>query len=736
MSYVTHPLVRPGAIEHREYQETILARAVGESTLVVLPTGLGKTVIAALLAAHVLTRHDGTILFLAPTKPLVMQHEETFARMLAIDRERLVTLTGTTPPAKREKLYEGATAIFATPQVIENDILSSRIDLSKVSLLIIDEAHRATGDYAYVYIARRYHELHPRPHILGITASPGYDRGHIRSVMDNLGVTNLHIEDESSPAVSPYIHETEVEWIKLDFPKGLESARAQLKTVYEQKLTMLLRFRLTTKPRQYINKRDLLKMGETLRGKLARNTGGGEVYTGLKAHAAAIKVSHALELLETQGPRAMLSYFDKVAKQKSKASRELMSDVRVTRAIELARSYDDEHPKIAALKKILSRLEEGQKAIVFSQFRETTQQVVEELGGMEGVKPIRFVGQASKEADEGLTQKRQKEVLESFRAGAYNVLVATSVAEEGLDIPNVDLVVFFEPIPSEIRTIQRRGRTGRRSMGRVVVLTMKDTMDEAYFNVARQKETKMHKALTQMGDGSVQQKREDRSQQQLDTYLASGEHELICDTRENPALLKLLSSRLTLKIVQLDVADYVVSDRVGVERKSTEDFLRSLFSNKLFEQMRALSHHYEVPVLLLEGPDLFSKHQAHASAIRSALISIMVDFRVQVMMTRDEHDSAAYLVDLVKRERKEKRRTPSMRQSKQARSLHDSQVYLLEGLPSVSSTLARRLLEHFDTVERVLTATEDELRQVQGVGPTIARSIRAVLETPVSRPQD
>jgi Fanconi anemia group M protein len=310
------------------------------------------------------------------------------------------------------------------------------------------------------------------------------------------------------------------------------------------------------------------------------------------------------------------------------------------------------------------------------------------------------------------------------------------VAEEGLDIPNVDLVVFFEPIPSEIRTIQRRGRTGRRSMGRVVVLTMKDTMDEAYFNVARQKETKMHKALTQMGDGSVQQRREDRSQQQLDTYLASGEHELICDTRENPALLKLLSSRLTLKIVQLDVADYVVSDRVGVERKSTEDFLRSLFSNKLFEQMRALSHHYEVPVLLLEGPDLFSKHQAHASAIRSALISIMVDFRVQVMMTRDEHDSAAYLVDLVKRERKEKRRTPSMRQSKQARSLHDSQVYLLEGLPSVSSTLARRLLEHFDTVERVLTATEDELRQVQGVGPTIARSIRAVLETPVSRPQD
>ena len=534
----------------------------------------------------------------------------------------------------------------------------------------------------------------------------------------------------------PYIHETEVEWVKLDFPPELESVRSHLKAVYEQKLTMLLRFRLTTKPRQYINKRDLLKMGETLRGKLARNAGGGEVYTGLKAHAAAIKVSHALELLETQGPRAMLSYFEKVGKQKSKASRELMSDVRITRAIERAREFDDEHPKIGALKKILSRLEHGQKAIVFTQFRETAQQIVEELGGMEGVVPVRFVGQASKEADEGLSQKRQKEVLDAFREGSYNVLVATSVAEEGLDIPNVDLVVFFEPIPSEIRTIQRRGRTGRRSTGRVVVLTMKDTMDEAYFNVAMKKESKMHKALTQLGDGRTVPAREERSQQQLDTYLATGDYELVCDTRENPALLKLLSSRLTLKIVQLDVADYIVSDRIGVERKSTEDFLRSLFSNKLFEQIRSLATHYEVPVLLLEGPDLFSKHQAHASAIRSALISVMVDFRVALVMTRDERDSASYLVDLVRREHKETRTSPPMRQNKRTRSLRDSQIYVLEGLPSVSSTLARRLLEHFDTVERVLTASEEELRQVQGVGPAIARSIRTVLETPVSRPQD
>jgi Fanconi anemia group M protein len=108
---------------------------------------------------------------------------------------------------------------------------------------------------------------------------------------------------------------------------------------------------------------------------------------------------------------------------------------------------------------------------------------------------VRFVGQASKGTDTGLNQREQKEIIDKFRAGDYNVLVSTSIAEEGLDIPATDLVVFFEPVPSEIRTIQRRGRTGRKQAGRVIVLVTRDTRDEAYLWTSRKKEMQMRREL-------------------------------------------------------------------------------------------------------------------------------------------------------------------------------------------------------------------------------------------------
>jgi len=120
------------------------------------------------------------------------------------------------------------------------------------------------------------------------------------------------------------------------------------------------------------------------------------------------------------------------------------------------------------------------------------------LAQIPGIRPMRFVGQASRGEDIGLSQKEQVEILRKFREGEVNVIVATSIGEEGLDIPQVDLVVFYEPVPSEIRTIQRRGRTGRSAAGRVVMLVTRDTRDEAYFYSARRKESKMHQELDRL----------------------------------------------------------------------------------------------------------------------------------------------------------------------------------------------------------------------------------------------
>jgi len=97
-----------------------------------------------------------------------------------------------------------------------------------------------------------------------------------------------------------------------------------------------------------------------------------------------------------------------------------------------------------------------------------------------------------------MTQEQQREVLEKLRGGEANVLIATSIAEEGLDIPEVDHVVFYEPVPSEIRYIQRRGRTGRRVAGKVTILIAEDTVDEAFYWSSISRARKMKRIIGQL----------------------------------------------------------------------------------------------------------------------------------------------------------------------------------------------------------------------------------------------
>ena len=130
--------------------------------------------------------------------------------------------------------------------------------------------------------------------------------------------------------------------------------------------------------------------------------------------------------------------------------------------------------------------------IVFSEIRHTASIIVEKLSSIEKAKPVRFVGQGSREGDKGMTQKQQKDILNRFRNDEYNILVATSVGEEGLDIPSTDVVIFYEPVSSAIRLIQRRGRTGRNRPGEVFIFVTKESRDEAALWSSRGKEEKMH----------------------------------------------------------------------------------------------------------------------------------------------------------------------------------------------------------------------------------------------------
>lgn len=495
--HVDHPLLRRGAIEKRAYQVNIAAACLERSTLVVLPTGMGKTVVAALVVAERLKQKGGRVLFLAPTKPLVEQHAAYLRDVLLAGD--VAVFTGEKPPEDRELEWRTCKIVCSTPQVIENDLRYGRIAFDDVSLVVFDEAHRAVGNYAYVDVARAYRETGGLA--LGITASPGSQVERILEVCANLGITGVEIRTENDPDVVEYVKGIEVQKVFVDVPEETARARDLLRQVLGEQVDALrnLGF-LSNVPRP--TTKDLLAVGREVRAAL---DGGGKppgpAYRAATVQALAMKINHAIELVETQGVEALASFVDRIREGEARADRAFVAHPKITAALVASAASGAEHPKVKKALWIVRdqfMAKPDSRVILFTHYRDTAAIMERELAKIPGILPVRFVGQASRGGDEGLTQKEQVDILARFRAGEHNVVVATSVAEEGLDVPQVDLVVFYEPVPSEIRTIQRRGRTGRRYEGRVAVLVTRDTRDEAYLYSARRKERKMHAELDRL----------------------------------------------------------------------------------------------------------------------------------------------------------------------------------------------------------------------------------------------
>jgi len=477
----------------RLYQEKIFASAATANTLVILPTGMGKTAIALMLAIHRLKKfHDSKILFLAPTKPLCEQHIRTFEKHLNLPEEKFHVLTGAIKPEERKVIWQKSKFIFATPQTVTNDLISGKIKFDDVSLLVVDEAHRAIGDYDYVFLAKAYSEKAKNPRILALTASPGSDRQTIETVCKNLFIEKLEIREEHNQDVAPYIQRKEITEVKIDLPESIK----ELKELFENSLRNRLKI---LKEQEVIESADIAKIRKKdlllLQGKLASDVGKDfRKMQQVSMIAACIKVYHCLELLQTQGIASLVAFIETLKKQvyKTKASKNLINDLEFREAMQRAFELESkhvEHPKFDILKKIVEK-DAGKKIIVFTHYRNTADILVSLLKSIKNVHPVKFIGQKS-----GLSQKEQVQIIEDFKAGVYNVLIATSIAEEGLHIENADIGIFFEPVPSALRTIQRRGRIGRTNIGKVYTLITKDTVDEKYHWVAFHKERRMHEAL-------------------------------------------------------------------------------------------------------------------------------------------------------------------------------------------------------------------------------------------------
>jgi Fanconi anemia group M protein len=502
MSTVEHPRVRPGVLENRLYQEHIVASVLARNTLVVLPTGLGKTAIALRAIAEYL-RRDPTrsILFMAPTRPLVLQHAKSVAETLFAPPP--LVLTGTVSPERRAELLRPPQVIVATPQVVANDMAHGSFPIDSLSLIVVDEAHRAVGDYPYVAIGRA-NEAGPRARILAMTASPGSRMDRIRSVWANLGIEHVEYRTSDDPDVRPYVHGIGIETVEVAVPPEVQHLAIRVRAALRHQTDRLVALHLL--PAGVVGKRDLLDLGNRLHREIAASRARGEpapanLWAAVTAQSAAMKASHALELVETQGVEAFRAFLERQASDHpSPAQRAFLKDEEVVQAREALRGLTLEHPKVEkAIEIVTAQLTASpdSRVIVFTQYRQTAELLEQEFARLGGgvVRAARFVGQASRDGNEGMTQKVQSSLLDRFRSGEINCLIATSVAEEGLDVPSTDLVVLYEPVPDVIRSIQRRGRTGRARPGRAVVLVAQGTRDVGLQRGAGGKERRMHGML-------------------------------------------------------------------------------------------------------------------------------------------------------------------------------------------------------------------------------------------------
>ena len=517
VEFVEMENIQPNKIIKREYQINIFNSIKNRNSLVVLPTGLGKTIIAVMLLAY--KAKYGKILFLAPTKPLCEQHYATIKELTTLDGVFLVT-GEKTKKEKREEIYGMAQIIVATPQTIENDL--DVINFNDFSLTIFDEAHRAVGNYAYVAIAKKC--LLHGVQTLGLTASPGSDYSRLKEVITNLGIENIEVRTEDDRDVRPYIPERKLRWKIIDMPKEIKLIASKIDELIMDFLIELNKY-FKISPKR-VTKKMLIQLQEKIQQKMANE--GGSLYQAISVVSALIKIYHLKEMLTSQGIEAAKNYIKKIELDTSKAGKKIRQNKKYRRIRDVILSIKPSNPKLEFTKKILFEhftINENARAIVFAEYRDTIDVLYNELNKLPNIKAAKFIGQA-KGSGNGMSQDEQKRVIKLFKSGFYNVLISTSIGEEGIDIPATSLVVFYEPVPSAIRHIQRRGRTARGGMpGEVYILIMRGSRDEAYYWSSKRKEKMMMLQIKKLKDKINEMMKKERikidaeGQTKLDSWL-------------------------------------------------------------------------------------------------------------------------------------------------------------------------------------------------------------------------
>lgn len=500
MAVVVHPFLKEG-VQARAYQMMVLRNTLAASTLMVMPTGFGKTAVEWMAMAEALRLNVGKILLLAPTTGLVEQQQRMAQEMLQVDNESIVTYTGENPIAKRPEIWRNARIIMATAQVVRNDASNQRIDLSEVGLLIVDEAHHGTGNHAYAQVGNMYRQAcegGTAPKILGATASPGTTESSILEVIGNYDFDYLEVSRKEDQMLQPYAVEMNTVPHRLSLPEELYLLMKPLQVHFDEEVKHLQNMGFLS-PTTYISGKMINEAQRRASQAIQKRDVRG--YDAARRIGDLRRLHILLDLIQTQGLIAAVSFLNRAeedGRSGERTTNRFVAKPSVHNFRTAMKDVNELHPKPSyVLELVKQQLQQHpqSKIIVFTEYRDTVDHLVGLLNSIEGAEPDRFIGQSGKGKRKGMTQKQQLAQLQRFRDGDMNILVATSVGEEGLDVPAAELVILYEPVASAIRTIQRRGRTARQQAGTVHTLIAENTRDEFVNSAAGKREERMYRLL-------------------------------------------------------------------------------------------------------------------------------------------------------------------------------------------------------------------------------------------------
>lgn len=470
--------VYPSVPKVRSYQLEAARMCLEANALVCFSTGLGKTLVGACVMYNFYRWFPSAlVVFVAPSRPLVTQQMSACSGIMGLPNKDMAELTGHITASKRTALWSQARAVFCTPQTLVNDIESGRCPAERIACIVVDEAHHATGQHAYVtsIAAIRKHTTFFR--VIGLSATPGSSINAVQEVITNLHIARMLVKDSSDADVKPYVFNTKTDVVVVASAENIQAILQMLYKIIEHPLKRLCDYRaLAYIPPSSMSKYHVVcRMNEYSQS----NTSTGNRFQVIGVFGVLVSLLACKERLLKYGiANFRKNVQDAFIKEsvKSRAKKQIRNLPEFGLMVRLADEYlqgaSSQHPKCLKLGEVLYQhfSQDGvdprnTRVIVFSQLRTSVEEIVEFLDKQRPlIKPMKFVGRA------GLTQKEQMKIVQEFIEGECNVLVATSIGEEGLDIGEVDLIVCFDFKKSPISTTQRFGRTGRRRIGRCVVL--------------------------------------------------------------------------------------------------------------------------------------------------------------------------------------------------------------------------------------------------------------------------